>query len=160
MAVPHIQRLIQKGRGSEKRPYGESPELQSSCHKFCVVMVVSNGLRSTLIWSTFENFPGEHACALYVQKKFARAAWQHNLPTLCVPPPPPPPSTISGSASALCGALSSYTTQMQVHNSSRAIFCPASWLPLFIISPLHGFNYHQLAQHIPCVHPPSGLSKR
>ena len=37
------------GRGFEKRPYNESPELQSSRHKFCVVMVVSDGLRSTLI---------------------------------------------------------------------------------------------------------------
>ena len=46
-AVPHIQRLIPKGRGSEKRPYDESPEVQSSCHKFCVVMVVSDGLRSS-----------------------------------------------------------------------------------------------------------------
>ena len=142
VAVPHIQRLIQKGRGSEKRPYGESPELQSSCHKFCVVMVVSNGLRSTLIWSKFEKFPGGacpqtplERCALYVQKKkIARAAWQHNPPpTPCVPPPP---STISGSAPALCGVLS-YTTQIQVHNSSRAIFCPASWLPLFISSLLY-----------------------
>ena len=26
-----------------------------------------------------------------------------------------------------------------------AIFCIASWLPFFILSPLHSFNYHQLA---------------
>ena len=45
-----------KERGSEKRPYDESPELHSSCN-FCVVMVVSNGLRSTLIWSKFQTFP-------------------------------------------------------------------------------------------------------
>ena len=49
VAVPHIQWLIPKGRDSDKRPYNELPKLQSSCHKFCVVMVVSDGLRSTLI---------------------------------------------------------------------------------------------------------------
>ena len=50
--------LIPKGRGSKKRPYDESPRLQSTCHKFCVVMVVYDGLRSTLIWSKFRNFSG------------------------------------------------------------------------------------------------------
>ena len=41
----------------EKAPRNDqSPELQSSCHKFCVVMVVSDSLRSTLVWS--KNFPG------------------------------------------------------------------------------------------------------
>ena len=48
--------LIPKGRGSETRPYDESPK--SSCHKFCVVMMVSNGFRSTLMWPKFKNFPG------------------------------------------------------------------------------------------------------
>ena len=44
MAVFQIQRLIPKGRGSEKRPYDESPELNfCSGHKSCVVMVVFDG---------------------------------------------------------------------------------------------------------------------
>ena len=41
VALPHIQRLFPKGRGSEQRPYDESPELQSSCHKFCVVTLLN-----------------------------------------------------------------------------------------------------------------------
>ena len=35
---------------------------------------------------------------------------------------------------ALHGNLSSYRTQIQIHKSSMAIFCPGSWLALFIIS--------------------------
>ena len=53
VAVSQIQKLIPKGRGSERRQIDDSPELRSSCHKLCVVMVVSDGLRSTLIWSNF-----------------------------------------------------------------------------------------------------------
>ena len=50
VAVAILQRLIPKGRGSEKRPYDESFEfMQSSCQKFCMVIVVSNSPRSTLI---------------------------------------------------------------------------------------------------------------
>ena len=37
------------------------------------------------------------------------------------------------------------TVQIHMTNSVMAIFCPASWLPLLIISPLHGFSYHQIA---------------
>ena len=33
--------------------YYELPELHSSWHKCCIVMVVSDGLGSTFIWSTF-----------------------------------------------------------------------------------------------------------
>ena len=51
VAVSHIQRLIPKGKWFP--PYDESPELQSSRQTFCVVMVVSDGLRSTLISSKF-----------------------------------------------------------------------------------------------------------
>ena len=40
-----------KGRGSEKQLYYESPA-------FYIVMVVSDGLRSTFIWLKFQNFPG------------------------------------------------------------------------------------------------------
>ena len=106
VAVSHIQRLIPKGkgqRGSEKRPYDESPELQSSCQPFCVVMVVSDGLRSTLIWSKPKSFQGEHAprpsrtlCVLVRKEKFRalRAPHGRTTPTLCVPPP----SSTSGSA--------------------------------------------------------------
>ena len=54
-----IQRLILKRKGSKKWPYDESPELHSSCHKCWVVMVVSDGLRSTLRWSKFLIFPWE-----------------------------------------------------------------------------------------------------
>ena len=39
VAVSHIQRLIPKGKWFP--PCDESPELQSSCQTFCVVMVVS-----------------------------------------------------------------------------------------------------------------------
>ena len=45
VAVPQMQRLTPKERGSEKRPC----KSHSSCHKVWVVMVVSDGLRSTLI---------------------------------------------------------------------------------------------------------------
>ena len=51
VAVSHIQRLIPKGKWFP--PCDESPELQSSCQTFCMVMVVSDGLRSTLISSKF-----------------------------------------------------------------------------------------------------------
>ena len=87
----HIQRL---GRGSEKLQYNESPELQFSCHKFCVGM---DGLRSTLIWSKFKNYLGGacpqvplERCALYVRKKKLHALHVphgRTNPTLCVPPP-------------------------------------------------------------------------
>ena len=98
VAVSHIQRLIPKGRGSEKWPYDESPKLQSSCHKLCMVMVVSDGLRSTLIWSKFKKFswgsmPPDplQRCALYVHahiKKLhaLRAPHEHTNPAVCVPP--------------------------------------------------------------------------
>ena len=43
----------------------------------------------------------------------------------------------------LCMALSSYTTQIQIHRSSSAL---QFRLPLFIISPLHDFNYHQVLE--------------
>ena len=81
-----------KERGSEKRPYDESPELHSSCN-FCVVMVVSNGLRSTLIL-----FLGEHAprppqnTALYAHSQLHTTCTTATS-TLCVCPP----SSISGS---------------------------------------------------------------
>ena len=49
LAVPPIQRLIQKERGSE-------------LHSSCVVMVVSDGLRSSLMYGlNFKIFLGEHA---------------------------------------------------------------------------------------------------
>ena len=38
-----------EGKRLEKWPYNESPELHSSYHKFCMIMVVSDGLRSTLV---------------------------------------------------------------------------------------------------------------
>ena len=50
-SVAVSQRLIPKGKWLP--PYDESPELQSCCQTFCVVMVVSDGLRSTLISSKF-----------------------------------------------------------------------------------------------------------
>ena len=86
----NLQRLILKGRGSEKWPYNESPELQSNFHKFCVVMVVSDSLTGTLIWWKFSWgaypwIPLQH-CVLYVQKKFA-CCMATPTPTLCVPPP-------------------------------------------------------------------------
>ena len=93
VAVPHIQRLIPKGRGSEKQPYDESPELLSSCHKFCVFIVVSDGLRSTLIWSKFSG--GEcpqtplQCYALYAHRNCVRCTRRMAAPkTLHVYPPP------------------------------------------------------------------------
>ena len=38
VVVPQLQTLIPKGRDSEKQP---QDELCSSCHRFCVIMVVS-----------------------------------------------------------------------------------------------------------------------
>ena len=51
---------------------------------------------------------------------------------------------------ALHGVLSSYTTRIQIH---AIVVWPSTgqpvntkrWLTLFTISPLHGFNYYQLA---------------
>ena len=54
MAVPHIQRLpIPKGRGAPRNDHMMNRLIQSSCHKFCVVILVSDRLRSTLIWKNF-----------------------------------------------------------------------------------------------------------
>ena len=94
VAVPHIQRLILKGRGSEKRPH-ESLELHSRHHKFCVVMVVSDGLRSTLRWSKFSEgacpqTPLEH-CPFYTARKLSVrvvcATWPHQPPLYVCPSP-------------------------------------------------------------------------
>ena len=45
----------------------------------------------------------------------------------------------------LNAVLSSFTIRVKIHNSSMGIFFPASWQALFIILPLQGFGYHQLA---------------
>ena len=58
VAMPPIQRLILNWRSSEKWPYDKSPELHSSCQKFCVVMVVTNGLSYNI---NFKIVLGEHA---------------------------------------------------------------------------------------------------
>ena len=96
------QWFILKGKSSETRPYDQSPKLQSSLYTFCVVMVVFDGFRSTLIWSQFKIFPGE-ACP---QTHFgfnarakccagcARCMAAPNSLIVC----PPPPSSMSGSA--------------------------------------------------------------
>ena len=61
------------------RYYDELPELQFSCHKFCMVMVVSESLRSTLVWSKFSwermspDPPRRTLCVIWV-KKDARCA--------------------------------------------------------------------------------------
>ena len=94
------QCLSTKADSERKRPYVESPELMSSCYKFCVFTVVSDGLRTTLTWSKFQNFPGG-ACppdpleryALYAHRNcthIARAAWPHQRKKkiLYVCPPP------------------------------------------------------------------------
>ena len=71
------------------------PELLSSCHKFCAFIVVSNGLRSTLLWSGFQNFPGG-ACpqtplhrsgALYTHTETMCATWPHQKNLYVFPPP-------------------------------------------------------------------------
>ena len=87
VAVPQIQRLILKGRGFEKWPYNESPELHSSCHKFCVLMVVSDCLRSILIWCKFQIFT-KRACP---QTPLERCAlcMHRQLFTICAPHQPP-----------------------------------------------------------------------
>ena len=46
--LPQTQRLIPKGRGSEKRPYDESPELHSKLPQILRGYGVSDGLRSSL----------------------------------------------------------------------------------------------------------------
>ena len=85
-------------------------ELLSSYHKFCVFTVISDGLRSTLIWSKFQNFPGG-ACpqtplqryALYAQKNVALNAMTFNATKCkamiisrkrnqCLPPAPLTPN--------------------------------------------------------------------
>ena len=67
MAVPQIERLTLKERGSEKRPY----ELHFSCYKFCMVMVVSDDLRGTLRWSKFQqaSSPPRKHCSLYLHRQ-------------------------------------------------------------------------------------------
>ena len=45
-----------KGRCSKEQPYDESPKLQSSCHKFCVLMVVFDGLRNILLYNLNSKF--------------------------------------------------------------------------------------------------------
>ena len=83
-AVPQTQRLIPKGRGSGKQTYIEL--LHSSCLKFCVVMVVSDSLRSTLIWSTLQNFSGgTHPLTLYNTVCYMHAD-NHTLHVLHQPP--------------------------------------------------------------------------
>ena len=80
--------VIPKRRGSKKRPYDKSPRLQSTCDRFCVVMVVFDGLRSTLIWSKFrksswESMPPDPHTTLCVMM---RAPHGCTNPTLCMPP--------------------------------------------------------------------------
>ena len=68
----------------------------------CMVMVVSDGFRSTLIWFKFKNFPGQ-ACPRppYNALRYIRARKKLRAPhgrtklTLCMPPPP---SSMSRSA--------------------------------------------------------------
>ena len=79
VAAPQIQRLIPKGRGSEKPLYDQSPQLYSSCHIFCMVMVLSNGLRRTLICSKFHIFLGEHPYNTALNK-------HRQLHTMCATP--------------------------------------------------------------------------
>ena len=75
-------------------------------------MVVSDGLRSTLIWSKFMPPDPLECCALYVSKKIpraARAASPHQTHSVCAPPP----SSTSGSAPARCyGASDSGVARM------------------------------------------------
>ena len=92
VAVPHIQRLIPNGRGSEKQPYDEWLELLSSYHKFMFFFMVSDSLRSTLIWSKLKNFPCSQTplerYALYTHRNSARCSTPrcHTKTTLCMPP--------------------------------------------------------------------------
>ena len=61
-------RLIPKWRGSEKWLYDESP----SCgHEFGMIMVVSDGLRSTLVWSKFSqgSMPSDPLRTLHYTRK-------------------------------------------------------------------------------------------
>ena len=62
--------------------YDELPELHSSCHKLCVVMVVSNGLRSTLICSKFQILLKKHAPKPF---KNAECYTQTDNCMLCIP---------------------------------------------------------------------------
>ena len=72
----------------------ESTELLSSCHIFCMDVAVSDGLRSILIWSKFQNFPWgacpqtflQH-CVLYAHRQL-HATHAAQPPTLCMYVPP------------------------------------------------------------------------
>ena len=123
VAVSHIQRLIPKGKWFP--PYDESPELQSSCETFSVVMVVSDGLRSTLISSKFiylyRSMPPDlprTLCIIRSRKKFGALRAPHGRTNttlyLCPAPPPPPPSSTSGSAPEDYHALSSSSQTMVI----------------------------------------------
>ena len=70
-------------------------------------MVVSNGLRRTLIWSKFQNLPGGacpqtplQCCVLYDHTQLC-ATGAALTPSLCMPAP----SSISGSAPAIVGLI-------------------------------------------------------
>ena len=72
-----------------------------------MVMVVSDGLRRTLIWSKFQNLPGGacpqiplQCCVLYDHTQL-RTAGAALTPSLCMPPP----SSISRSAPAIMGLI-------------------------------------------------------
>ena len=71
VAVPQGQRPIPKGGSPRKDNNDGLPELNSSFHKCCMVMVVSNGLTSTLIWS---KFPGGACSQTPLQMLYAICA--------------------------------------------------------------------------------------
>ena len=103
MAVPRIQRLIPKGRGSKKRPYDELPELQSSYLFFFFTWLwwslmaseaPSYGLNLKLSWGSMTLL---QCCALYTHKKIhaQRAPHGHtNLHSMCAHPLPSPSSPL------------------------------------------------------------------
>ena len=55
LASPMFQTVCSRRSFSSpsSTPGNEANNLHSSCHKFCMVIVVSDSLRSTIIWSEF-----------------------------------------------------------------------------------------------------------
>ena len=95
MAVSDIKRLI-PNEGAPRNDHTMNRLSYSPVAINLVVMVISDGLRSTLIvenfpWGACLQIPLER-CVLYVCKNLraARAAWPHQPHILCAPPLDPP----------------------------------------------------------------------
>ena len=146
-----------KGRGSEKQPYNEWPELLSSYHKFCVFIMVSDGLRSTLIWSKFSMLPDLPGtlCTIYARRNYAHRNWAHRISTpkstLCMPPPllkslDPPLNTVNKQPTVFTGVLplNKLKTSLQV----RTVIFQCRIVSSQITSqPIHNYSDQRMASN-------------